>query len=679
MAYHFRNDNELANFLYENEDSLEQNQYRMLGYDEILDYLRDTAAQSSLSDVDDFIETMLELENDKHDEGINDQDLLQDMHDNALFDDGLGFSKVKLYKALWSNNVKVASFLKQYQKELHVWRRKSALALWVKETNLTKHNTDIYKQISLKYEDWIVKQRNTAGKLSQQGLNYDQKRMMKFILESTALKEKNLRKELLDLEAKIGTIYSKAKVCNKGSGKCYHFEPGLIHIFRTSRNYDELLWAWKGWRDAIGPKTKSDWVKAEKLRNKGAKEHGYADVGDFIRKLYEDPYFEDQIDQLWKALEPYYKQLHAFVRYRLHRVYGDKVSLTKPIPAHLLGNLWAMKWDGILDIAEPYPKIGGFAVTKGMLAKNITVHKMFVLADEFYRSIGLPKMTPQFWKYSMFTRPKDNRSVVCYASAHNLEGDDVRVKMCASVTSDYLYTVHHEMGHCQYYLAYNRHQPELYQSGANHGFHEAIGDTAALAVISPKHLQKLGILKQSQAGTSGKQDLNFLMQKALGKLAFFPFALTMTKWSWDVARGKIPYTELNSAWWHYREKYQGITPPVERTEKDFDPACKYHISYFVPYVRYFVSHILQFQFFESLCKLANQKGPLHRCDFADSKVAGEKFAKMLRMGQSKPWPEALKVLTNTDKMNANAVIRYFKPLLNWLENENKRLGNKIGW
>lgn len=178
-----------------------------------------------------------------------------------------------------------------------------------------------------------------------------------------------------------------------------------------------------------------------------------------------------------------------------------------------------------------------------------------------------------------------------------------RVKMCASVTSEYLYVVHHEMGHCQYYLAYNRHQPEIFQvslfsgcglfsgswyistndvqSGANHGFHEAIGDTAALSVISPTHLEKLGILTRSvddsvdrksmlllhlwamiahpifvrkndfKISSSGK-DMNFLMQKALGKLAFFPFALTMAKWSWDVASGNISFEEMNAGWWRYR-------------------------------------------------------------------------------------------------------------------------------
>lgn len=343
--------------------------------------------------------------------------------------------------------------------------------------------------------------------------------------------------------------------------------------------------------------------------------------------------------------------------------------------------MWAMKWDGILDLVQPYPKVGGFDVTEGMKEQNMTTHQMFVLADNFYQSIGLPAMPPAFWNKSMFTRPKDGRPVICYASAHNMGGNDVRVKMCAEVNAEYLYVVHHEMGHCQYYLAYNNHQPVLFQAGANNGFHEAIGDTAALSVISPTHLYKLGILHEGRmtAIVKKQKDLNFLMEKALAKIAFYPFAMTMAKWRWAVYAGSVTSENLNAAWWQYKKRYQGIAPPVERSENDFDPGCKYHIAYFVPYVRYFVSHVLQFQFYESMCKLANQGGPLHKCDFQSSKEAGKAFEKMLKMGSSKPWPDALHVLTGTRKMSVQPMLRYFSPLLKWLKKENQRLGLKIGW
>lgn len=608
-----------------------------------------------------------------------------DSENQNLLDEILAHFEIDIFKTTDSkdnlNSIKVENFLKTYQKELSGWRRKDGLGAWKKETNLTTYNIEQSKKLSLEMSDWAKKRRLEADKFSKDGLTYNQKRMLKFITDTDALMQDELEKKEVNLSSKISAIYSKAQVCKTSTRKCYHFEPGLIKIMRTSRDYDELIWAWKGWRDAIGPKIRTDWIEAMKLSNEGAKEHDYHDVGEYQRHQYEDPNFEKDIDDLWVKIEPIYKQLHAYVRYKLHQQYGDRVPLDKPIPAHLLGDMWAMKWDGILNLVTPFPDVEPFDVTNGMKKKNMTVMDMFHLADHFYRSIGLPKMTPEFWDNSMFVRPKDNRSVVCYASAHNLEKDDVRVKMCASVTGEYLYVVHHEMGHCQYYLAYNRHQPALFQSGANHGFHEAIGDTAALSVISPTHLEKLKII-DSNKGTQTEQrqrDINFLMQKALGKLVFYPFALTMAKWNWNVYSGKIKTENLNAEWWKYRKQYQGLVPPVERSEKDFDPGSKYHITNFVPYVRYFISHVLQFQFYEALCDLAKFQGLLHKCDFAGSLDAGEKFQKMLEMGSSKPWPEALKELTGTKKMNVDSIEKYFRPLITWLKAENKRLGNKIGW
>nr|XP_039268156.1 angiotensin-converting enzyme-like [Styela clava] len=653
--------------------------------DELLDWLRDLIMKDQYSQAKhdgEYDNTERYKEHD-HPAEESEEEMFSDS-DESLLDQILAHFEIDIVDNIdgkKSNAAKVSKFLKTYQKELSEWRKKSGLTEWIKETNLTSYNIEIAKKSSLEMSAWAKKRRLEADKFSTNGLNYEQKRMLRFVTDTDALMEPYLNKKEVNLESKISEIYSKAEVCNSTSGKCYHFEPGLIKLMETSRDYDELRWAWKGWRDAIGPKIRKDWIAAMEVSNKGAREHGYHDVGEYRRHQYEDPDFEKDIDDLWKKLEPIYKEVHAYVRYKLHQKYGDRVALDKPIPAHLLGDMWAMKWDGIFDILSPFADVEPFDVTKEMKDKNMTVMDMFHLADHFYRSLGLPKMTPEFWKNSMFTRPKDNRSVVCYASAHNLERDDVRIKMCATVSGEYLYVVHHEMGHCQYYLAYNRHQPSLFQSGANHGFHEAIGDTAALSVISPTHLEKLKLLKYS-TGTAlerKKRDINFLMKKALGKLVFYPFALTMAKWYWNVYSGKIKQENINDAWWQYRKQYQGLVPPVDRTEQDFDPGCKYHIANFVPYVRYFVSHVLQFQFFEALCDLAKFKGPLFKCDFAGSLAAGEKFKKMLEMGDSKPWPQALKELTGTTKMSVDSVEKYFHPLITWLKAENKRLNNKIGW
>ena len=278
-----------------------------------------------------------------------------------------------------------------------------------------------------------------------------------------------------------------------------------------------------------------------------------------------------------------------------------------------------------------------------------------------------------FWERSLFTKPKD-REVVCHASAWDVSYDnDLRIKMCIKVDEEDLITIHHELGHNYYYMYYHT-LPALYQQGAHDGFHEGIGDTLALSV-TPGYLQKVGIL-----GAVKKNDkalINLQMKEALDKIAFLPFGKLIDQWRWDVFSGKVPADKYNEAWWALREKYQGIKAPVARSEADFDPGAKYHIPSNVPYTRYFLARILQFQFHQALCKEAGYTGPLHECSIYGSKAAGDKLKAMLAMGASAPWPKALAAITGSEQMDASALVTYFQPLMGWLEKQNE--GRQCGW
>ena len=241
---------------------------------------------------------------------------------------------------------------------------------------------------------------------------------------------------------------------------------------------------------------------------------------------------------------------------------------------------------------------------------------------------------------------------------------------------DDLITVHHEMGHVQYFLQY-KDQPLSFRDGANPGFHEAIGDVLALSVSTPKHQQSIGLLDKVE--NNHESEINFLMSMALDKIAFLPFGYLMDQWRWKVFDGRIPPTEYNKEWWNLRMKYQGLCPPVTRTEDDFDPGAKFHIPANVPYVRYFVSFIIQFQFHKALCKAANQTGDLHTCDIYKSKEAGKLLGDVMKLGFSKPWPEAMTMITGEPKMSAQPLMQYFKPLIDWLEEENNKNNDIRGW
>lgn len=190
--------------------------------------------------------------------------------------------------------------------------------------------------------------------------------------------------------------------------------------------------------------------------------------------------FEGTIDRILATIMPLYKQLHAYVRGRLCALYPNRFDCTRSIPAHLLGNMWAQGWQERFSDFIPYPDAPLANITEILRKKKFTVHRMFTTAEDFFTSIGLYPMTTKFWARSLFEKPAD-RNVICHASASDFKyHDDYRVKMCTQITNDYFYTIHHEMGHVEYYMAYNKKQPYLYQDGANSAFHEAIGDTIGL-------------------------------------------------------------------------------------------------------------------------------------------------------------------------------------------------------
>jgi peptidyl-dipeptidase A len=270
-------------------------------------------------------------------------------------------------------------------------------------------------------------------------------------------------------------------------------------------------------------------------------------------------------------------------------------------------------------------------------------------------------------------KPRD-RDVVCHASAWDIDGDrDVRIKMCVKIEEEDLVTIHHELGHLYYGLAYAK-QPFLFRGGANDGFHEAIGDAVALSV-TPGYLRKLRFIPQEPRDEHGLVDVQ--LKEALDKVAFLPFGLLIDRWRWEVFSGKVTPDRYDTAWWELRRRYQGVAPPVERTEADFDPGAKYHVPANVPYSRYFLARILQFQFHRALCKAAGFQGPLHACSVYNSVPSGERLWKMLSLGASHPWQDALETLTGQRQMDAGAMLEYFAPLAKWLSEQNR--GRRCGF
>jgi len=488
------------------------------------------------------------------------------------------------------------------------------------------------------------------------------------------------REELTQLAAELEGMYGRGKYCPEGKSGDDCLDLGeLSDILSSSRDPKQLEMAWTGWHSISRP-MRSKYQRFVELANEGAAELGYRNLGELWRSKYDmaPDAFVAELDRLWGQVKPLYDSLHCYVRARLTETYGKElVPPGKPIPAQLLGNMWAQQWGSIYDIVKPTNVVDtGYDLTARLQAKGVDELGMVRYGEGFFSSLGFEKLPATFWTRSMFLKPRD-RDVVCHASAWDLDQkDDLRIKMCIQITEDDFSTIHHELGHNYYQRAYNT-QPTLFLDSANDGFHEALGDTVALSV-TPAYLKTLGLIDSEPPAEA---DVALLLQKALDKVAFLPFGLIIDKWRWQVFSGEVAPGNYNQAWWDLKRKYQGVAPPAARSEADFDPGAKFHVPGNTPYMRYFLADVLQFQFHRALCQTAGyspeKSGPLHRCSIYGSEKAGEKLGAMMALGASQPWPDALEALTGQRQMDASAILDYFAPLKTWLDAQNE--GQVCGW
>jgi peptidyl-dipeptidase A len=572
-------------------------------------------------------------------------------------------------------------FVDQVDADLKALLVKAGTAEWIKNTYITDDTERAAAAANEEQLGYMVAAVKASRRFASVKVDDDTRRKLHLLQVSATVAapvDQAKRLELTTLGAKLEGMYGKAKAClqrHKVKGESCLDVEALTPLFAKSRNYDELLDAWTAW-SVPARAMRPLYARYVTLANEGARDIGFADTGALWRSSYDmtPEAFEKEAARLWEEVKPLYEELHCYVRAQLARTYGkERVKPGAPIPAHLLGNMWAQDWSNVYPLVEPYQGQPNLDVSKALEGQKYTPEKMVKTGESFFTSLGLDPLPKTFWERSMFTKPRD-RDVVCHASAWDVTmSDDLRIKMCIKPTEEDLITIHHELGHNYYYHAYHK-LPALYQQGANDGFHEAIGDALTLS-ITPAYLKKLGLLEVVPKDDKGL--INVQMKDALEKVAFLPFGKLIDEWRWGVYSGRIPADRYNAAWWELRRKYQGVAPAVERSEQEFDPGAKYHIPANVPYTRYFLARLLQFQFHRALCRAAGHEGPLHQCSIYGSKEAGKKFQAMLALGASKPWPDALEALTGERKIDATALLDYFTPLRGWLKERNK--GEKCGW
>ncbi len=581
-------------------------------------------------------------------------------------------------------------FLEAAEKEIVELNEYGSRIYWV-QANFINYDTNwLAAKVGAEYSKMSTRLANEAKRFNDLTLPADMARKMDRLKRGSnfpAPEKDGAAEELAtimtDLDAAYGTGKFKYKSADPQFASLYEGnEDGelslgaLSDIIAKSRNPEELQTVWEGWRQ-VSPPMKNDYARMVEIINEGSQELGFPDTGQLWRAGYDmDPdAFTAEADRLWGQVKPLYDQLHCHVRAKLNDEYGDAVvPLDQPIRADILGNMWGQSWGNIYDLVAPENAAEGVDITTLLEDAGYDQTKMVEVGETFFTSMGFEELPDTFWERSLITKPED-REVQCHASAWDLDDqEDIRIKMCTKINGEDFSTIHHELGHNIYQRAY-KDQPIFYKDGANDGFHEAIGDMIALS-ITPEYLVKIGLLDEADVpGTDA--DLALLMRQAMDKVAFLPFGLMVDQWRWKVFSGEYSPSEYNDGWWELREKYQGLRAPGDRPANAFDPGAKYHIPGNTPYMRYFLAHILQFQFHKAACDMSGNTGPLHRCSVYGNKEVGSKFNAMMEMGASKPWPDALEAFTGTRDMDGSAIIEYFAPLMEYLEEQNQ--DRTCGW
>ncbi|KAH9396896.1 hypothetical protein TYRP_003196 [Tyrophagus putrescentiae] len=565
---------------------------------------------------------------------------------------------------------------------LRVQKNAIGLASWAQSSDITPENDQAYIEASQRYDEFSKAQFNEVKAyfdLFPQLSDFTRRQLEKMGIIGTSALTKADASTFSRSSLEMKKVYSTARI-TAGGRPNLELEPDLTEILANSSD-EKLL--------------REDYITYYTLGNKAARLNSlpgkdFRTYDDLWMAEWETADMKAQVDKLMEETMPLYQKIHAYVRYHLKEKYGDGVMPADgTIPAHLLGNMWAQQWGNLLNIIpemNPNPEMKPIDTKVNEKLQTWTVKKMFELSEKFFADLGMQKMTDTFWKKSILVKPTD-RNLTCHASAwdfYDASKTDFRIKQCTEKTMSDLVTVHHEMGHIQYYMNYVV-QPPIYRRGANPGFHEAIGDLIALAVATPQHLVKVDLLEPIPPADVEKINLNYQMKMALDKVAFLPFAYVMDKWRWDVF-GEVATTEtaMNRRWWEYRLQYQGLSPPVadrKRNERDFDPGAKYHIPAGVEYVRYFASHVLQFQFYERMCKTVAgiTEQNLYTCDFDGNKEAGAALMAMLAQGSSRSWPDILESFIGSRTMSLGSLNKYFKPLNDYLDKFIADKGIKVGW
>lgn len=580
-----------------------------------------------------------------------------------------------MFKPMLSDpgDLEVTAFLDDYSKSYVAKYTASAEAAWRAGTDVSEKHTNEQVVADLAFSEFAgaadtvtklkeFKQRDTLSDLQRRQV---EKALLK-AAESPATIPDVVKARVAAEARQRAALDGFRFMMDDGKGGSSVVTPNdLDGLLRNSRDLDERRRAWEASKTS-GKALKQGLLELRDLRNKVARELGYSSyfalqVADYGMTV---PEMMALLDGVLADTRPAYEQLHAYARRQLAKRYGQPVP--DLIPAHWLSNRWGQEWPGLVDGIDLDP-----------LFKSMTPEQIIRVSEDFYVSMGFPKLPQSFYEKSdLYALPAGStRMKNTHASAWHIDlGEDVRSLM--SVQSDFQWftTTHHELGHIYYYIAYSRPEvPPLLREGANRAFHEGIGELISLAASQQSYLRGRGVLKADQ-----KIDrIQWLLNDATMSIVFLPWSAgVMSHWEHDFYELELPADQLNARWWHYVKKYQGIAPPSPRGEEFCDAATKTHINDDpAGYYDYALATLLKFQFHRTIARDI-LKTDYNDADYFGSVATGDFLRSILREGQTRDWRELVKETTGAE-MSGKAMLEYYLPLVEWLSQDNA--GAKVGF
>ncbi|VBB29121.1 unnamed protein product [Acanthocheilonema viteae] len=586
---------------------------------------------------------------------------------------------------------KAQEWMNGYAVEAQKVLREVALAGW----NYVTSVSHLTKQLLDEAEETLGKFVKSSSKQAKQFdivaiEDKSLKRQFELLLvEGISALDENDFKEYNELQKLIAKAYAETSVCETGNATiCPYRVSDIVSIIAHENDASKAFRLWVALRDALGPKLAVSYKRLIDLTNKGAKLNGFSDGGTMWRSPYEQFTSRHEkaeqsdtvalLQKLYQQISPFYKQLHAYIRRQIPALYGltNVSNLTRdgPIPAHLLKSIAGDNWIAFYQDTKPFEDEDDLAreVQENLQKLNYTVKSMFKQTYKTLKQLGFDKLPPSFWTKSIFTRTW-SKDMLCHPpAAYDMRNElDYRVKACAHLTLPDFELTHKLLVHIYYYYMY-REQPLLFREATNPSLLTAVTNAFAINARNVEYLKMMKLIT-SETGFSRSKSINRLYLEALEDFVKLPFDFAVDMWRFHIFDG----TSTNTTWNSDCELLQGIKSPVERKSTDFDAIAFSTIAQtHAPAMKHFFAYIMQFQILKALCRGTTN---LSNGCMLERNAVTENIKKVMVLGSSITWREALEIITGSKEVDASAMLEYYQPLINWLEEQNTKEHAYIGW